>query len=57
MHGDAEPAGSPGGEGEGSVVCLGDAVDDCEAEADTDTYVVGAHASDAALKRFGERGS
>jgi hypothetical protein len=36
---------------------LGDAFDDCEAEADTDTYVVGAHASGAALKRFGERGS
>ena len=35
MHGDAEPAGGPGVEGEGAVVCLGDAFDDCQAEADT----------------------
>ena len=31
---DAEAAGGPGGEGEGSVVSLGDAVNDCQAEAD-----------------------
>ena len=43
LHRDAEPAGGPGGEGEGSVVCLGDALDDRQAEADT--CVVGADAS------------
>ena len=53
MHGDAEPAGSPGGEGEGSVVCLGDAFDDCQAEADT--RVVGAYAFGAAKKRLRKR--
>jgi hypothetical protein len=35
FHRDAESASGPGGEGEGSVVCLGDAVGDCQAEADT----------------------
>ena len=43
------------GEGEGSVVCLGDAFHDCQAEADT--CVVGAYAFGAALKRLGKRGS
>ena len=55
MHRDAEPASGPGGEGEGSVVCLGDAVDDCQAEANT--CVVGAYASGAALKRLDKRGN
>src|SRR5205814_6782248 len=55
LHRDAEPAGAPGGEGEGSVVCLGDAFDDCEAEADT--CVAGAYASGAPLKRLGKRGN
>jgi hypothetical protein len=36
----AEPATGPGGEGEGSVVCLGDAFDDCQAEADTCVVVI-----------------
>jgi hypothetical protein len=45
----------PGGKGEGSVVCLGDAFDDCQAEADT--CVVGAYAFGAALKRLGKRGN
>jgi len=55
LHRDAEPAGGPGGEGEGSVVCLGDAFDDCQAEADT--CVVGAYAFGAAKKRLGKRGN
>src|SRR6478609_11305536 len=55
VHRDAEPAGGAGGEGEGSVVRLGDAVDDCQAEADT--RVVGAYAFGAALKRLDERGN
>ena len=53
MHRDAEPAGGPGGKGQGSVVCLGDAFDDCQAE--PDTCVVGMCAFDAALKRFDKR--
>jgi hypothetical protein len=48
---DAEPAGGAGGEGEGSVVCLGDAFDDCQAEAGAG--VLGAYASGAALKWLG----
>src|SRR5438445_12207826 len=55
LHRDAEPASGPGGEGEGSVVCLGDAFDDCQAEADT--RVVGAYAFGAALKRLAKRGN
>ncbi len=55
MHRDAEPAGGPGGEGEGSVVCLGDALDDCQAEAHP--CVVGAYAFAAAKERFGKRGN
>jgi hypothetical protein len=55
LHRDAEPASGPGGEGEGSVVCLGDAVDDCQAQADT--CVVGAYAFGAANKRLGTRGN
>src|SRR3954471_3060731 len=50
----AEPAGGPGGEGEGSVVCSADALDDRQAEADT--CVIGAYASGAALKRLPKRG-
>src|SRR5215216_5207333 len=42
----------PGGEGEGSVVSSGDALDDRQAEADTG--VVGAYAFGAAPERFGE---
>ena len=52
---DAEPAGGSGGEGEGSIVCLGDAFDDCQAEADTS--VVGAYAFGAANKRLDKRGN
>jgi hypothetical protein len=55
LHPDAEPAFVPGGEGEGSVVCLGDALDDCQAEADA--CVVGAYAFGAAPKRLGKRGN
>src|SRR5262245_35327358 len=49
---EAEPATDPGGEGEGSVVCLRDALDDGQAE--TDTGMAGADAFGAALERFGE---
>ncbi len=35
-------------------MCLGDALDDCQAEADT--CVVGAYAFGAAMKRLDERG-
>src|SRR5687768_5731696 len=55
LHRDAEPPGGPRGEGEGSVVCLGDALDDCQAEADT--RVVGAYAFGAAKKRLAKRGN
>ena len=55
LHRDAEPAGGAGGEGEGPVVCLGDALDDRQAEADA--RVVGAYALGAALKRLGKRGN
>src|SRR5215469_2296443 len=54
MHGDAEPAGGPWRERERSVVRLRDALDDRQAEADTD--VVGAYAFGAAKKRLGKRG-
>jgi hypothetical protein len=47
FHRDAEPAGGAGGEGEGSLVCLGDAFDDGQAEAHA--CVVGACAPAAAL--------
>jgi D-alanyl-D-alanine dipeptidase len=50
LHGDAEPARGPGSEGEGPVVCLCDALDDCEPEADT--CMVGSYAFSAATKRF-----
>src|SRR6266511_1470712 len=43
----------PGGEGEGSVVGLSDAVDDCQAEADT--CVAGAYAFGATLKQLDKR--
>ena len=52
MHSDAESPSGPGGEGEGPVVCLGDAFEDCRAEADT--CMVTAYAFGAALERFGE---
>ena len=55
MHRDAEPASGAGGEGEGSIVCLGDTFHDCQAEADT--CVVGAYAFGAALKRLDKRGN
>ena len=48
------PPPGRGGEGEGSVVCLGDAFDDCQAEADT--CVVGAYALGAALEWFAKGG-
>ena len=54
MHRDAQPPGGPGGEGEGSIVCLGDAFDDGQAKANTG--VVGAYAFGAALKRLVKRG-
>ena len=55
MHRHAEPASGPGGEGEGSVVCFGDAIDDCQAEADAG--VVAPYAFGAAKKRLGKRGN
>jgi hypothetical protein len=45
----------PAARGEGSVVCLGDAFDDCQAEADT--CVVGAYAFGAAKKRLDKHGN
>jgi hypothetical protein len=57
LHGDAEAAGGAGDKGEGSVVCLGDAFDDCQAEADADACVLGAYAFGAAKKRLGKRGN
>src|SRR5438045_6990429 len=53
MHRDADAAGRPGRESEGSVVCPGDALDDGQAEADT--RMVTADPFGAALERFGER--
>src|SRR5437764_954568 len=55
LHRDAEPPSGPGGEGQGSLVCLDDALDDCQAEAYA--CVVGAYAFAASLKRLGKRGS
>src|SRR5438105_2607517 len=55
LHRDAEPTGGAGREGEGSVVCLGDAFDDRHAE--TDTCSVGAYALGAALKWLGKPGN
>src|SRR5437764_481814 len=55
LHRDAEPPSGPGGEGQGSLVCLDDPLDDCQAEADA--CVVGAYAFAAPLKRLGKRGS
>ena len=55
MHGDAEPAAGSGGEREEPVVCLGNAFDDCKAQADA--CVVGAYAFGAALKRLDKRGN
>lgn len=54
LHRDAEPAGGPGGQGEGPVVRLGDALDDRHAEADT--CVVGAYPFGAAKERLAKRG-
>jgi hypothetical protein len=45
----------PGGEGEGSVVCLCDAFHDCQAE--THTCVVGVYAFGATLERLDKRGN
>src|SRR5699024_7250368 len=53
-HGGAEPACGPRGEAESSVVRLGDALDDREAEAHA--TVVGADSLAAALEGLGERG-
>ena len=53
LHRDAEPTFGARREGERSFVCLGDALDDRQSEADT--CVVGADALGAALERFGER--
>ena len=53
LHRDAESPSGPGGEGEGSIVCLGDALDDRQAEADA--CVLGAYAFGAATKRLGKR--
>jgi hypothetical protein len=55
LHRGAEPASGAGGEGEGSVVCLVDAFDDCQAEADA--CVFGAYAAGAAKKRLAKRGN
>jgi hypothetical protein len=54
VHGNAEAAGVPGGDEENSVMSLGDAFDDHQAE--SDTFVIGAYAFSAPLKRFYERG-
>src|SRR5579862_8067600 len=53
LHHDAESATGPGGEGKGSVVRLGDALDDGQAEADT--RLVTAYTSRAPLEWFGAR--
>src|SRR5262245_62042628 len=53
-HGDAEAAGGARREREGPVVCLGDALDDGQAEADT--CVVGAYALGATPERRDQRG-
>ena len=55
MHRDAEPACGARGDAEGSVVCLGDAFDYCEAEADA--CVVAVYAFGPALKRFDKGGN
>jgi hypothetical protein len=55
LHPHAEPAGGTRCESEGSVVCLGDALDDCQAEADA--CMVGAYAFGAALKRLDKGGN
>jgi hypothetical protein len=55
LHRDAEPAFVAAGERQGSVVCLGDAFDDCQAKADA--CVVGAYAFGAAKKRLAKRGN
>ena len=54
MHSDAESSRRPWGEGEGSVVRLGDALNDCKAEADT--CVGCGSAFGAALKRLRQCG-
>ena len=55
MHRVAEPASGSGCKGESSAVGLSDALDDCQAQADT--CVVGAYAFGAAKKRLGKRGN
>ena len=54
LHRDTEPTGGTGGEGEGSVVRLHDALGDREAEADAG--VIAANALGAALERLREGG-
>src|SRR5918993_4051487 len=54
LHRDAESSSSTGTEGKGAVVCLRDALDDREAQADT--CVVRAYAVGAAPKRLAEGG-
>ena len=53
MNGDAEPAGLTRREGERAVVCLGDPLDDRQAEADA--RVVAARALGAAKERLGKK--
>src|SRR3954453_2714077 len=54
LHRDAEAPSGAGRDREGSVVCLGDAPDDRQAEADA--RMVGDAAFAAALERLGDRG-
>ena len=51
----AEPPGGPGGQGKGSVVCLGDAFDDSQTEADA--CVVGVCAFGATKERLDKGGN
>ena len=53
-YSDAEPTRLPGSEGEGSVVCLDDVVDDGEAE--TYACVIAVDTFFAALERFDQGG-
>ena len=53
MNDDPESARGARDDGEGSVVCLGDALDDCQTEADAGMVV--AYSFGAALKRLAQR--
>jgi hypothetical protein len=55
LNRDEKAASGPGGEGERSVVCLCDAIYDCQTE--THTCVVAAYAFRATLERLGKRGN